>query len=126
MVKSFDFHPVLQGSIPVGGNFFKKSQIFLIPRGFQKFRQKTWNQQLLFYYSKRRGQNRIIAPSSDSSFYKILDRFYIEDKALLEASLGLRNSNIWDKCVIGIVCKDGWLKKFPFFQKIGGDLRTRH
>ena len=52
--KISDFHPAVPGSIP-GGNFFKKSQIFLITRGFQKFWQKTWNQQLLFYYSMRRG-----------------------------------------------------------------------
>jgi len=45
---------------------FKKSQIFLITRGFQKFWQKTWHQHLLFYYSMRRGKNWIAAPSSDS------------------------------------------------------------
>ena len=67
VVKSFDFHPAVPGSIPSSGNFFKKSQIFLITRSFQKFWQKTWNQQLLFYYSMRRGNNWIVAPSSDSS-----------------------------------------------------------
>ena len=57
-----------RGSNPGAGSFFRKSQIFLITRGFQKFWQKTCNQKLLFYYSKRRGGNRIIAPSSDSRF----------------------------------------------------------
>ena len=64
--KISDFRPAVPGSI-TGGNFFKKSQIFLITKGFQIFWQKTWNQQLLFYYSMRRGKNWIVAPSSDSS-----------------------------------------------------------
>ena len=47
MVKSSDFHPVCSGSIPGADVFqeFSKS-----PR-FSKFCEKTWNQQLLFYYS---------------------------------------------------------------------------
>ena len=64
MVKAFDFHPAVLGSIPGCGNFFKKTQIFLITRGFQKFWQKTWNQQLLFYYSVRRGS---VVQCSDSN-----------------------------------------------------------
>ena len=60
------FHPADPCSIPGNGNIFKKSQIFLFTRGFQKFWQKTWNQQLLFYYSMRKGKNWIVAPSSDS------------------------------------------------------------
>jgi len=67
VAKLFDFQPAVPGSILVVGNFFKKSQIFLTTRGFQKFWQKTWNQQLLFYYTMRRGENRIVASSSDSS-----------------------------------------------------------
>ena len=69
MAKSFDSHPGVPGSNPSDGNFFKKSTNFLNPRGFQKFWQKTWNEQLLFCYSRRRGENRIIAPSSGSILY---------------------------------------------------------
>ena len=68
--KISDFHPAVPGSIP-GGNFFKKSQIFLITRSFQKFWQKTWNQQLQFYYSMRRGKNWTVAPSSDSILFPL-------------------------------------------------------
>ena len=55
MVKSFNNHPEVPGSIPGEGMVFKKSQILLIIKGFQIFWQKAWNQQLLFYYSMRRG-----------------------------------------------------------------------
>jgi len=72
VVISSDFHPAGLGAIPGGGNFFKKSQIFLITRGFQKFWQKTCNQQLLFYYSLRREKSSIVAPCSESRFSQIL------------------------------------------------------
>ena len=68
--KISDFHPTVPGSIP-GGNFFKKSQIFLITRGFQKFWQKTWNQQLLFYYSIRRGS---VVQCSDSTQVSVVSK----------------------------------------------------
>ena len=67
VVESINFPPVVRGSIPGGRNLFKKSQIFLITRGFQKFWQKTLFQQLLFYYSMRR---RSVVQYSDSIFYQ--------------------------------------------------------
>ena len=73
VVKSFDFHPEILGSILDGGNFFKKTQIFLITRGFQKFWQKTWNQQLLFYYSVRRGS---VVQCSDSRSSNALIKYH--------------------------------------------------
>ena len=62
MVKSSDFHPVGPGSIPGADIFqeFSKS-----PR-FSKFCEITWNQQLLFYYSMRRGS---VVQYSDSNSY---------------------------------------------------------
>ena len=70
--KISDFHPAVPGSIP-SGNFFKKSQIVLITRGFQKFWQKTWNQQLLFYYSMRRGSVVQYSDSIISASHTILE-----------------------------------------------------
>ena len=65
VVKSSDFHPAVPGSIPNGGNFFKKICKFSKAQGFQKFWQKIWNHQQLFYYSIRRGS---VVPYSDSTF----------------------------------------------------------
>jgi len=55
VVKSFDLHPVVTGSNPVGSNFFKKKnlQIFLNPR-FPKILAKNLESTaaVLLFYAK--------------------------------------------------------------------------
>ena len=74
MVKSPEFHPVGPGSIP-GADLFQecsKSQTF------SKFCEKSLNQQLLFYYSIRRGS---VVHCSDSSFKQVIASLNAESLA---------------------------------------------
>jgi len=66
VVKSFNFHSAVPVQIPAVATISRNLQTFLITLGFQKFWQKTWFQQPLFYYSMQSG---FVAPSSDCRFY---------------------------------------------------------